>query len=156
LKLPAGVFTDVDQGDTLVYSATLSDGSALPSWLKFDAATGTFSGTAPKQVASFDVRLTATDKAAGAGANLSVSDVFRLYVDHGNNGIGNGVDAAPSGQLTDKDTPWSADTQWLLQSGTASGVAQAPVAASGPGFGGDMFAALVGVHGLGVLEHASR
>jgi VCBS repeat-containing protein len=116
-QLPSGVFTDSDKGDTLVYSAVLADGSALPAWLKFNAATGTFSGSAPKDVVSFDVLLTATDKAAGAGSssNLSASDVFTLFVDHGNNGSGNGVDAAPNGQLTDKDTPPTTDTAWLLQ-----------------------------------------
>ena len=114
-QLPGGVFVDPDKGDTLVLSATQANGAALPSWLKFDAATGTFSGTAPKQVQSLDVRLTATDKATGVGANLSTSDVFKLYVDHGNNGSGNGVDAPPPGQSTDKDTPPTTDTAWLLQ-----------------------------------------
>ncbi|MEQ9535089.1 MAG: putative Ig domain-containing protein, partial [Deltaproteobacteria bacterium] len=37
-------FTDVD-GDSLSYSATLEDGTALPDWLTFDSETGTFSGT---------------------------------------------------------------------------------------------------------------
>ena len=41
-QVPAGTFTDVD-GDTLVLSATLADGSALPSWVSFDG-TG-FTGT---------------------------------------------------------------------------------------------------------------
>jgi hypothetical protein len=154
-QLPAGVFADVDQGDTLVYSATLSNGSALPSWLKFDAATGTFSGTAPKQVASLDVRLTATDKSTGAGANLSVSDLFKLYVDHGNNGGGNGVDAAPTGQLFDKDTPLTADTLWLLQPVSASSSAQAPAAAS-HAVGADMYVPLVGVHTVGGVEYLMR
>jgi len=40
-------FTDVDTGDTATYSATLADGSALPSWLTFNAATRTFTGTPP-------------------------------------------------------------------------------------------------------------
>jgi alkaline phosphatase len=31
-------FADVDAGDSLTYTATLADGSALPSWLKFDAS----------------------------------------------------------------------------------------------------------------------
>ena len=39
--LPTDAFTDID-GDTLTYSATLADGSALPSWLTFNAATQTF------------------------------------------------------------------------------------------------------------------
>ena len=40
--LPTDAFIDVD-GDALTYSATLADGSALPSWLVFDSATQTFS-----------------------------------------------------------------------------------------------------------------
>jgi VCBS repeat-containing protein len=101
--LPAGSFADADKGDVLAYSATLADGSKLPSWLKFDASTGTFSGVAPKQVASFDVRVTATDKVGATGSmvgSLSVSDVFKLTVDHGNEGLGNGQDGAPPGQDT--------------------------------------------------------
>ncbi|PPC75078.1 hypothetical protein C4K68_22410, partial [Pokkaliibacter plantistimulans] len=37
--VPAGTFSDVDTGDSLTLSATLADGSALPSWLSFNAAT---------------------------------------------------------------------------------------------------------------------
>ena len=43
--VPAASFTDVDVGDSLSLSATLADGSPLPSWLSFNAATQTFSGT---------------------------------------------------------------------------------------------------------------
>lgn len=154
-QLPAGSFTDVDRGDTLVYSATLADGSALPSWLKFDGATGTFSGTAPKQVTSFDVRLSATDKASGAGANLSASDVFKLHVNHGNNGGGNGVDAAPNGQQTDKDSP-PVDNPWVLQGGQkGSGKMVMPQAVdNGYRYGADDggHAELVGVHGGHVAD----
>lgn len=150
-QLPAGSFADVDKGDTLVYSATLANGAALPSWLKFDAATGTFSGTAPKEVTSFDVRLSATDKATGAGANLSVSDVFKLHVNHGNNGSGNGVDAAPNGQQTDKDSP-PVDNPWVLQAGQKGNGKMVAAAASEESayvYGGDDGgqAQLVGVHG---------
>ena len=45
-QVPANTFSDVD-GDALTYSASLGDGSALPSWVTFDAATRTFSGTPP-------------------------------------------------------------------------------------------------------------
>ncbi|GIT34330.1 MAG: hypothetical protein Ct9H300mP4_06490 [Gammaproteobacteria bacterium] len=38
--IPANIFNDED-GDALTYSAILSDGSDLPSWLSFDAATQT-------------------------------------------------------------------------------------------------------------------
>ena len=39
---PDGTFTDVDS-PTLTWTASLANGSALPSWLHFDAATHTFS-----------------------------------------------------------------------------------------------------------------
>jgi len=44
--LPDGLFTDAD-GDTLAYFATLADGSELPSWLTFNRAALTFTGTPP-------------------------------------------------------------------------------------------------------------
>lgn len=44
--IPASMFSDAD-GDTLSYSLTLADGSALPSWLTFNASMMTVSGTAP-------------------------------------------------------------------------------------------------------------
>ena len=71
--VPSGAFTDPD-GDTLSYSATLADGSALPSWLSFNAATRKFSGT-PNDLGSISVKVTATD-----GGALSTSDVFDLVV----------------------------------------------------------------------------
>jgi VCBS repeat-containing protein len=110
--MPANSFTDIDQGDTLTYSATLADGSALPSWVKFDAASGTFSGVTPKQVGSIDIRVTATDKVAADGStvgSLSASDVFTLSVSHGNEGVGNGQDAPPAGHDTNhNDGPGTA------------------------------------------------
>ncbi|MBI5786871.1 MAG: putative Ig domain-containing protein [Rhodocyclales bacterium] len=45
--LAANTFVDPDTGDTVSVSATRSNGTALPSWLTFNAATGTFSGTPP-------------------------------------------------------------------------------------------------------------
>ena len=70
-----GSYGDVD-GDSLTYTATLSDGSTLPSWLSFNAATRTFSGT-PTQgdVGSITVRVTASDGNGG-----TVSDDFTLTV----------------------------------------------------------------------------
>jgi len=99
-QVPDGSFTDIDQGDTLDYGATLADGSALPEWLHFDAATRTFSGETPKETGFVDVRVTATDKVAATGStagSLSASDVFRISVSHGNEGLGNGQDAPPAG-----------------------------------------------------------
>lgn len=100
-QLPAGSFTDEDQGDTLSYSAKLADGSALPSWLKFDSATQTFSGQVPNNAkGSLDIQVVASD---GHGAESIASDVFRVSFTkggcggHGNEGVGNGQDAPPPG-----------------------------------------------------------
>ncbi|MGD9685492.1 MAG: putative Ig domain-containing protein [Desulfobacter sp.] len=79
--MPTDSFIDIDKGDALSYTATLANGKALPSWLKFDAATGTFSGTAPKNAGYLDIRVTATDQVAATGStegSLSTSDVFQL------------------------------------------------------------------------------
>ncbi len=68
----ATAFTDPDSGDSLSYSATLADGSALPSWLSFNAATRVFSGT-PPTTGTISIKLTAKDT-----GNLSASDVFDI------------------------------------------------------------------------------
>jgi Ca2+-binding RTX toxin-like protein len=74
--LPAGSFSDADVGDSLTYSATLADGSALPSWLSFDVTTQTFSGTPGNtEVGSLDIKVTATDI-----DGLSVDDTFGLTI----------------------------------------------------------------------------
>ncbi|KHT27841.1 putative Ig domain-containing protein, partial [Pectobacterium carotovorum] len=79
ITIPAGTFTDPD-GDTLTLRATLADGSALPSWLTFNAATGTFSGTPGNgDVGNLSIRVTATD-----GSNASVSTSFGLTVTNAN------------------------------------------------------------------------
>ncbi|MFJ5448029.1 putative Ig domain-containing protein [Pectobacterium carotovorum] len=79
ITIPAGTFTDPD-GDTLTLSATLADGTALPSWLTFNAATGTFSGTPGNgDVGNLSIRVTATD-----GSNASVSTTFGLTVTNAN------------------------------------------------------------------------
>ncbi|GKW21321.1 hypothetical protein PEC302107_30500 [Pectobacterium araliae] len=76
VTVPAGTFTDPDVGDTLTLSATLANGSPLPSWLTFNAATGTFSGTpANGDVGNLTIKVTATD-----GSNASVSTTFGLTV----------------------------------------------------------------------------
>jgi len=68
--LPAGVFTDIDS-PTLTLSATLADNSALPAWIDFDSATGSFSGTpTDADVASYAVKVTADDGSGGTAANI--------------------------------------------------------------------------------------
>ena len=72
--VPAGTFVDPDVGDALSYSATQTDGTALPSWLYLDPATGRFSGTASVP-GRLSVRVTATDY-----AGLAASDEFDIVV----------------------------------------------------------------------------
>ncbi|MCK4784508.1 MAG: VCBS domain-containing protein, partial [Desulfobacteraceae bacterium] len=111
-KMPKDSFIDIDQGDVLDYTATLADGSPLPEWLSFDAEKQTFSGWTPKMVDYVDVQVTATDRVAATGStegSLSAADVFRVFVNHGNQGVGNGVDATPPGHDRDfNDDPGTA------------------------------------------------
>lgn len=72
--VPAGAFTDPDSGDTLTYTATLADGSALPSWLSFNSATRAFSGT-PTSTGTVSVKVIAKDS-----GNLSAFDIFDVVV----------------------------------------------------------------------------
>ena len=73
---PAATFADTDTGDTLTYTATQSDDSALPAWLSFAAATRAFSGTPQAaDVGTVSVKVTASDGNGG-----SVSDTFDIVV----------------------------------------------------------------------------
>jgi phage-related protein len=74
LALPAGTFTD-PQGETLTYAATQQNGQPLPDWLTFNAATRTFSGTAPATAQTVDIKVTATDS-----SGLSASEIFAATV----------------------------------------------------------------------------
>lgn len=78
--VPTDAIVDVD-GDPLTYTASLGDGSALPSWLTFNAATQTFSGTPPT---NFHGELEL--KVAVADAISAVSDVFTLSITAVNDG----------------------------------------------------------------------
>jgi VCBS repeat-containing protein len=72
-QVPAGTFTDVDSA--LTYTASLSDGVELPSWLDFDAATQTFSGTPPLHFSGeLELKVSATD------GTIPVSRTFKLSV----------------------------------------------------------------------------
>ena len=74
-------FLDVDSGDTATYSATLADGSALPSWLSFNASTRTFSGTPPANTPAGTITVKVTDTDAGG---LSASGNFNIVIQPGN------------------------------------------------------------------------
>ena len=73
---PANTFSDADTGDTLSYTATKTDDTALPTWLAFAAGTRTFSGT--PQAA--DTRTVSVKVIASDGNGGSVSDEFDITV----------------------------------------------------------------------------
>jgi Ca2+-binding RTX toxin-like protein len=66
-----GTFADVDAGDTMRYVVSLEKGGALPSWLRFDEATGTLFGTPGNaDVGSLVVNVMAIDAAGGYASDL--------------------------------------------------------------------------------------
>ncbi len=91
---PATTFADADTGDTLTYTATLADSTALPSWLTFTPDTRTFMGT-PTTAGTLTVRVTATD-----GAAASIYDEFDIVV------TAAFVCTVP--ELTGRDVHWTA------------------------------------------------
>jgi len=71
---PDSTFIDDDGNNTLVYTATLFSGSALPSWINFNPATRKFTFS-PTAIGTTSLKVTATDS-----ANSSVSCYFNLNV----------------------------------------------------------------------------
>ncbi|WRH74564.1 MAG: putative Ig domain-containing protein [Sphingobium sp.] len=109
-QVPAGTFSDVD-GDTLTYTATLANGDPLPTWLSFDAATRTFSGTPPQDFnGNISLTVTASD------GSLTASDEFVLTVNAVNDAPV--VAAAITDQSVNEDTAWS----YQVPAGTFSDV----------------------------------
>ncbi|WP_323816562.1 putative Ig domain-containing protein, partial [Cellvibrio sp. NN19] len=75
-QFTSNTFADQDVGNTLIYSAQLAGGGALPGWLSFDAATRTFSGTpANANVGSFSIDVIASDGNGGL-----ITDTFSITV----------------------------------------------------------------------------
>jgi hypothetical protein len=89
--LPVGTFTDA-QKETLTYAATQATGAALPSWLKFNTATETFSGTAPSTASSLGLKVTATDT-----SGLSVSETFTATIAAAASKLTQGISSLTSG-----------------------------------------------------------
>ncbi|HXC66779.1 MAG TPA: putative Ig domain-containing protein, partial [Nitrospiraceae bacterium] len=76
LVVPSNTFADEDAGDMLTLSASLADGTALPTWLSFDVETATFSETpGNNNVGTLALTVKAMDT-----ENLSASDTFDLTV----------------------------------------------------------------------------
>ncbi|MBD2302710.1 Calx-beta domain-containing protein [Nostoc sp. FACHB-190] len=102
----ANTFNDVDAGDSLSYTANLVNGNSLPTWLNFDAATRTFSGTPTNSdVGILSIKLTATDN-----AGASVEDVFDLEIIN----VNDAPIAADDTATTDQNTPLTLSIADLL------------------------------------------
>ncbi len=74
LALPANTFHD-PQNQALNYSANLSSGGTLPSWLHFNAATDSFTGTIPNSAQALTLAVKATDT-----SGLSATDTFGVTI----------------------------------------------------------------------------
>ena len=63
------------EGDSVTYTATLDDGSALPAWLTFDTESHTFSGTPgdADTPATLTIRITASDGTLSSSATFTIS-----------------------------------------------------------------------------------
>ncbi|WP_331351399.1 putative Ig domain-containing protein [Cellvibrio sp. UBA7671] len=79
-QFAANVFADFDVGDTLVYTAQLAGGGALPAWLSFDPVTRTFSGTP----LNANVGTVSIDVIADDGNGGTVTDTFDIVVANSN------------------------------------------------------------------------
>jgi len=74
MVLPGDAFGDIDTGDTLSYRVLSADGTALPAWLRYDAATRALTGI-PEASGTLDVEVVATD-----GSGASAFDLFTLQI----------------------------------------------------------------------------
>jgi large repetitive protein len=75
-QFAANTFNDTDIANTLTYTAQLSGGAVLPSWLSFDEVTRTFSGTPTNtNVGTIAVEVTADDGHGG-----TVTDTFDIVI----------------------------------------------------------------------------
>jgi hypothetical protein len=72
--IPENTFIDDDGNNTLTYSAALSDGNPLPSWLNFDAKAKKFSGK-PSNEENVEIKISVMDP-----EKASISDVFKLKI----------------------------------------------------------------------------
>jgi uncharacterized delta-60 repeat protein len=80
--IPADTFVDPDHDD-LSFSIVMSDGSALPPWLSFDASTRTLSGKPdPLDAGTLTIRATAKD-----AGGTSASSTFHLAIETASNHV---------------------------------------------------------------------
>ncbi|KJB92382.1 hypothetical protein N826_23730, partial [Skermanella aerolata KACC 11604] len=132
-KIPSGVFGHTDPNAVVTIQATLEDGSPLPSWLKFDAGTGTFSGKPPEgEKQDLQIKVTARDN---AGSEATVN--FKLDVnENGDQPAGEGQDGQNNAgqQRTDAGRPADRQTAQAPLLGRPSLTAQLKAASGQNGF----------------------
>jgi hypothetical protein len=132
-KIPAGVFGHTDPKAVVTIQATLEDGSPLPSWLKFDATTGTFSGKPPEgEKQELQIKVTARDN---GGSEATVN--FKLDVnENGNQPAGEGENGQNNTgqQRTDAGRPADRQTAQAALLGRPSLTAQLKAASGQNGF----------------------
>ncbi|MFZ6693541.1 MBG domain-containing protein, partial [Undibacterium sp. SXout20W] len=73
--LPPDTFVYSKRTTSVVLEANLINGESLPSWLKFEGATGTFRGTPPIDMKDLEVIVTAND-GSGAQAQTKLTLLF--------------------------------------------------------------------------------
>ena len=104
-QVPDNIFSDAD-GDPLAYAATQADGTALPAWLDFTAASRTFTGTPQVgDIGTLSVKVTASDGQAG---NDPAEDIFDITV----NATATGVPIAPTKPTLVSATTTSLTVAW--------------------------------------------
>gem|GEM_PF-3182590 len=75
----ADAFADSDAGDNLSYGAVLSDGTALPGWLDFETAGGTFIGTPSNDdVGALQITVSAADNEGESAESTFVLEVLNV------------------------------------------------------------------------------
>ncbi len=92
--IPTSLFTDANEDDTLLYSVTLADGSALPDWMQFDVSTTTLSGTPDDSKLRTPVwlKITATDSGGLSASTLVSMAAARFGTDGDDTLVGSGAD----------------------------------------------------------------
>jgi large repetitive protein len=78
VTMPYDAFGVTQPSVSVSLSATTGDGRSLPSWLHFNAESGSFEGNPPPGVQSIEVKVIATDDQGHA-----VEQVFKIVVKQG-------------------------------------------------------------------------
>ncbi len=119
--------TDPDAGDTVRYSAALTDGNALPAWLTFTSASLSFTGTpAAADAGALTIRVTARDDDASplsstADFTLTVSVAGTPTLTGDTFTVDENVAGNVGSPLTASNFPTGTQA-WTIESGNTGGV----------------------------------